>query len=85
MFKKVKSVSQVIFYEYMEALMDYALLIDKLLSLPEDKQATVFNFVEFLFSRYQCKLGQERKILRSHPSLAYSITNPQVVADFPRP
>lgn len=45
--------------------MDYASLIDKLQSLPEDKQATVFDFVEFLFSRYQCKLGQEKNLTES--------------------
>jgi hypothetical protein len=60
--------------------MDYAALIDKLQSLPKDKQGTVFDFVEFFFSRYQSELGQDKTLAQS--SLTYSITNPQVVADF---
>jgi hypothetical protein len=40
--------------------MDYAALIEKLQSLPEDKQATVFDYVEFLHSRYQVSRHQAR-------------------------
>jgi hypothetical protein len=42
--------------------MDYPALIDKLQSLPKDKQATVFNFVEFLHSRYQVSRHQEQNL-----------------------
>ena len=59
--------------------MDYPALIDKLQSLPEDKQATVFDFVEFLHSRYQVSC-QEQNLTNS--SLATLIKPPLLVNDF---
>ena len=60
--------------------MDYPALIDKLQSLPEDKQATVFDFVEFLYSRYQVSRHQEQNLTNS--SLAIVLKNPLLVNDF---
>ena len=60
--------------------MDYHALIDKLQSLPEDKQATVFDFVEFLHSRYQVSRHQEQSMTDS--SLATLLNNPILVDDF---
>ncbi len=59
--------------------MDYPALIDKLQSLPEDKQATVFDFVEFLHSRYQASRHQEQNLTNS--SLATLLKNPLLVND----
>ena len=42
--------------------MDYLALLDKLQSLPEDKQTTVFDFVDFLHSRYQVSRHQEQNL-----------------------
>jgi hypothetical protein len=60
--------------------MDYLALIDKLQSLPEDKQATVFDFVEFLHSRYQVSHHQEQNLTNS--SLATLLKTPLLVNDF---
>lgn len=60
--------------------MDYPALIDKLQSLSEDKQATVFDFVEFLHSRYQVSCHQEQNLTNS--SLATLLKNPLLVNDF---
>lgn len=60
--------------------MDYAALIEKLQSLPEDKQATVFDIVEFLHSRYQVIRHQEQTLTAS--SLATLLNNPLSVDDF---
>lgn len=60
--------------------MDYPVLIDKLQSLPEDKQATVFDFVEFLHSRYQVSRHQEQNLTNS--SLATLLNNPLLDNDF---
>lgn len=60
--------------------MDYPALIDKLQSLPEEKQATVFDFVEFLHSRYQASRHQEQNLTNS--SLATLLKNPLLVNDF---
>ncbi len=62
--------------------MDYPALIDKLQSLPEDKQATVFDFVEFLHSRYQVSRHQEQNL--TDLSLATLLKNPLLVDDFER-
>lgn len=60
--------------------MSYAELIEKLQTLPEAKQAEVFDFVEFLANRNQIERGQQKTLAES--SLASVITNPLVAADF---
>jgi hypothetical protein len=60
--------------------MSYAELIEKLQTLPEAKQAEVFDFVEFLANRNQVECSQKKILAKS--SLASLITNPLVVADF---
>ncbi|MCK9397115.1 MAG: DUF2281 domain-containing protein [Methylobacter sp.] len=60
--------------------MSYAELIEKLQTLPEAKQAEVFDFVEFLANRNQIERGQQKTLAES--SLASVITNPLVVTDF---
>lgn len=60
--------------------MSYAELIEKLQTLPEAKQAEVFDFVEFLANRNQVERGQQKTLAES--SLASLITNPLVVTDF---
>jgi hypothetical protein len=60
--------------------MNYATLIEKLQSLPEDKQATVFDYVEFLHSHYQVSRHQEQSLTdSSFPTL---LNNPILVDDF---
>lgn len=60
--------------------MSYAELIEKLQTLPEAKQAEVFDFVEFLANRNQVEHGQQKTLAES--PLASLITNPLVVTDF---
>jgi len=60
--------------------MSYAELLERLQSLPEAKQAEVFDFVEFLANRNQVERSQEKTLAES--SLASLITNPLLVADF---
>lgn len=54
--------------------MDYVTFLEKLQSLPKDKQAAVFDFVDFLSSRYP------GKTLAESP-LAVFIQNPFFVDD----
>lgn len=60
--------------------MNYAELIEKLQTLPEAKQAEVFDFVEFLANRNQIERGQQKTLAES--PLVSLITNPLVVTDF---
>ncbi len=61
--------------------MGYAELIEKkLLTLPEAKQAEVFDFVEFLASRNQTERREEHTLANS--SLADMMKNPLRVTGF---
>ncbi|MGZ4956954.1 MAG: DUF2281 domain-containing protein [Methylobacter sp.] len=60
--------------------MSYAELIEKLQTLPEAKQAEVFDFVDLLANRNQIERGQQKTLAES--PLASLITNPLVVTDF---
>ena len=61
--------------------MSYAELIEKRLqTLPDDKQAEVFDFVEFLAARNQIEHEEEHPLARS--SLAEMMRNPLVVPGF---
>lgn len=60
--------------------MSYAEFIEKLQTLPEAKQAEVFDFVDFLANRNQVERGQEKTLAES--SLAALIEKPLVVAGF---
>lgn len=61
--------------------MSYAELIEKrLLTLPEDKQAEVFDFVEFLAARNQAERGEEHTLAKS--PLADMMKNPLRVTGF---
>jgi len=60
--------------------MSYAELIERLQTLPEAKQAEVFDFVEFLANRYQA-MSKNDKTLADTP-LAELIRNPLQVDDF---
>lgn len=60
--------------------MDYPALIEKLQSLPEAKQATIFDFVDFLHDRYQTGHRPEKTLAES--PLATLINNPLLVDDF---
>ena len=63
--------------------MSYAELIEKLQTLPEAKQAEVFDFVEFLANRNQVERSQEKTLAES--SLASLIKNPMIVTNFTPP
>lgn len=61
--------------------MSYADLIGKRLqTLPETKQAEVFDFVEFLATRSQIESNEERTLANS--SLADMMKNPLLVTGF---
>lgn len=60
--------------------MSYAELIEQLQTLPEAKQAEVFDFVEFLANRNRVEPGQQKTLAES--SLAALMNNPLVVTDF---
>ena len=61
--------------------MGYAELIEKkLLTLPEAKQAEVFDFVEFLATRDQTERREEHSLANS--SLAEMMKNPLLVTGF---
>ena len=60
--------------------MSYAELIERLQTLPEAKQAEVFDFVEFLANRNQA-VSRNDKTLADSP-LAELIRNPLQVDDF---
>ncbi len=61
--------------------MSYAELIEKKLqTLPEAKQAEVFDFVEFLASRNQAENSEEYSIANS--SLSAMMKNPLKMNDF---
>ena len=60
--------------------MSYAELIERLQTLPEAKQAEVFDFVEFLANRNQLEHDQQKTLAES--SLASMMKNPLLVADF---
>lgn len=61
--------------------MGYAELIEKkLLTLPEAKQAEVFDFVEFLADRNQTERREERTL--AHSTLAAMMKNPLRVTGF---
>ena len=61
--------------------MGYAELIEKkLLTLPEAKQAEVFDFVEFLAARNQTERSEEHTLVNS--SLAAMMKNPLRVTGF---
>ena len=60
--------------------MSYAELIERLQTLPEAKQAEVFDFVEFLANRNQLEHDQQKTLAQS--SLASMMKNPLLVADF---
>ncbi len=60
--------------------MSYAELIERLQTLPEAKQAEVFDFVEFLANRNQVERSQQKTLEES--SLASMMKNPLVVANF---
>ena len=61
--------------------MSYAELIEKKLqTLPEAKQAEVFDFVEFLAARNQIERSEEHTLARS--SLADMMKNPLPVPGF---
>lgn len=61
--------------------MSYAELIEqRLLTLPEAKQAEVFDFVEFLAARNQAELQVENTFAKS--SLADMMRNPLLVPGF---
>ena len=60
--------------------MSYAELIERLQTLPEAKQAEVFDFVEFLANRNQLEHDQQKTLAES--SLATMMKNPLLVADF---
>lgn len=60
--------------------MSYAQLIEKLQTLPEAKQAEVFDFVEFLASRNRTEPSQEPAIAKS--PLADMMKNPLQVPGF---
>jgi len=61
--------------------MGYAELIEKkLLTLPEAKQAEVFDFVEFLAARNQTERSEEHTLANS--SLAAMMKNPLRVTGF---
>ena len=64
-----------------EGEMGYAELIEKrLLTLPEEKQAEVFDFVEFLATRNQVERREEQTLTDS--SLAEMMKNPLRVTEF---
>lgn len=60
--------------------MGYAELIETLQNLPEEKQAEVFDFIEFLAQKAKQKEPQPKTLAES--ALAYWINNPLGVADF---
>jgi len=60
--------------------MSYAELIERLQTLPEAKQAEVFDFVEFLANRNQVERDQQKTLAES--SLASMMKNPLVIANF---
>ena len=60
--------------------MGYADLISRMQVLPEDKQAAVFDFVEFFVQRNQAE--QKPAPTLAQTSLAQWINNPVVVPDF---
>jgi hypothetical protein len=61
--------------------MSYAALIEKkLLALPVDKQAEVFDFVEFLAARNQVEAGEDHMLVNS--TLADMMRNPLRVNGF---
>ena len=60
--------------------MGYAELIEKLHTLPEDKQAEVFDFVDFLANRNQVESQKETTLEQS--SLAEMMKNPMKLTDF---
>ncbi len=60
--------------------MSYAELIERLQTLPEAKQAEVFDFVEFLANRNQLEHDQQKTLAES--SLASMMKTPLLVADF---
>lgn len=60
--------------------MGYAKLIETLQNLPEEKQAEVFDFVEFLAQQAKKEEPQPKTLAES--SLAYWMNNPVGVADF---
>ena len=60
--------------------MSYAELIEKLQTLPEAKQAEVFDFVKFLANRNQIERDRQKTLAES--SLASMMKNPLIVANF---
>ena len=60
--------------------MSYAELIEKLQTLPEAKQAEVFDFVEFLANRNQVEPKTEKTLAQS--PLADLMKNPLIVNEF---
>ena len=60
--------------------MSYAELIEKLQTLPEAKQAEVFDFVEFLANRNQVEPKAEKTIAQS--PLADLMKNPLTINEF---
>ena len=60
--------------------MSYAELIEQLQTLPEAKQAEVFDFVEFLANRNRVEPSQQKTLTES--SLASLMKNPLLVTDF---
>lgn len=60
--------------------MGYAELIERVQTLPADKQAEVFDFVEFLATRNVA--GEQSVTTLSQSSLAYWIKNPVVIPGF---
>lgn len=60
--------------------MSYAELIERLQTLPEAKQAEVFDFVEFLATRNQAERGEAHTLANS--TLAEMMKNPLRVTGF---
>jgi len=60
--------------------MSYAELIEKLQTLPEAKQAEVFDFVDFLANRNQVESKTEKTLAQS--PLADLMKNPLIINDF---
>ena len=60
--------------------MGYAELIERLQTLPENKQAEVFDFVEFLATRNQVECNKTQTLAES--PLADFMKNPLIAADF---
>lgn len=60
--------------------MSYAELIEKLQTLPEAKQAEVFDFVEFLANRNQVESKIEKTLAQS--PLADLMKNPLTINEF---